>query len=206
MENFNKIERFFLKKHLEEDEYVFYVVHKHWIEVVNPMIKWWILWIIIPFFFLWLYPELYLYALWWFWLILAMAAYNFFDWYLDVMLLTDLSLIHSEWNWFFHSISSRMPYESIDAVYYEHDWVASSSFNFWDLEIEREWWNRTVFLNCANPKKAELKILEAQRWRETNWEISTEWLERLLSKLVQEHMKWEEQEGQKSKKRWYKKK
>lgn len=190
MENMNKIERFFLKKHLEEEEFVFYVVHKHWIELVNPMIKWGLLWVIIPLAVIWFYPSFYLYSILWFLFVVLMIFYDFFDWYLDVMILSDHSIIHAEWNWFFHSLSSRMPYESIDAVYYEHDWVASSGFNYWNLEIEREWWNRTVFENCANPKTAELKILEAQKRREWNRDVDMWSLKKLLSQLVAEHMDW----------------
>lgn len=206
MENFNRLEKMFLQKHLEEDEFVFYVIHKHWIEIVNPMIKRSIIWIVLPLIFVWLYPALYLYAFSWFVFVFFMAMYNFFDWYLDVMLLTDLSIIDCEWNWFFKNNSSRMPYESVDAVYYEHDWISSSGFNYWNLEIEREWWNRTVFKNCSNPKKAELKILEAQRRRETNWVVDLDWLKRLLSRVVAEHMEGEWNEEQKKRKRGFRKK
>ena len=116
-----------------------------------------------------------------------MAVYDFFDWYLDVIILTNQSIVHTEWNWFFHNTSSRMPYHSIESVSYEHSWFLSSIFRFGDLVIEREW-GELVFNNTANPKLAELKILEVQNSLEWQKEVDMDSLKSLLSELVAEHI------------------
>ena len=196
----NKLEKFFLVKQLDEDEEVIHVIHKHWIEFILPIIKWSILWIIIPIFLVWLYPQYYNYIFFWFLFVVIMANYDFFDWYLDVLILTDYWIVHSEWDWFFKSSSSRMEYESIEDIEFEHLWFFSSVFWYWDLHIERPNWE-ILFTNTADPKKAELKILEARKISRNawwnfwwySWDINMDWLKSLLWKIVEEHMEnnWE---------------
>jgi len=184
----NKIENFFIKKDLDKEEQVFHVIHKHWIEFIWPTLKWSILWILIPFFLVWLYPEYFEYIFIWFAFVAIMAIYDFFDWYMDVLILTDMWIIHSEWNWFFESKSSRMEYESIEDISFEHIWFFSSVFEYWDLHIERPSWE-ICFEHAADPKKAELKILDAKRLSKWSyWDIDMDWLKWLLSELVAEHM------------------
>lgn len=184
----NKLEKFFIKKILDKKEEVIHVIHKHWIEFIWPILKWSILWILVPLFLVWLYPEYYEYIFIWFAFVAVMAIYDFFDWYMDVLILTNLWIVHSEWNWFFESKSSRMEYDSIEDIEFEHIWFLSSIFEYWDLHIERPSWE-ICFKNTANPKKAELKILEAKRLSKWSWaEIDMDWLKWLLSELISEHM------------------
>ena len=191
----NKLENFFLKKQLDEEEEVIHIIHKHWIEFIWPLLKWSILWIIIPIFLVWLYPEYYPFITFWFLFVAIMAFYDFFDWYLDVLILTNYWIVHYEWDWFFISSSSRMEYESIEDISFELSWALSSAFNFWDLHIERSS-KEILFTNTKNPKEAELKILEAKKivtwwnyWWWFSWEeLDKEWLKSLLSEIITEHL------------------
>lgn len=184
----NKFEKFFLTRNLDEDEEVIYIIHKHWIEFILPLIKRFIIWIIIPLFLIWLYPEYFHFIFVWFFFVFIMAFYDFFDRYMDVLILTNYSIIESRWDWFTKSSSSRMEYEAIEDVHFEISWFLSSIFEFWDLYIERtSWW--ICFTNTWDPSKVELKILEAKRiskW--LTWSIDMDWLKDLLSDLVSEHI------------------
>ena len=194
----NKLENFFLKKQLDKKEEIIHIIHKHWIEFIWPVLKWSILWIVIPLFLVWLYPAYYSYIFVWFAFVAIMAVYDFFDWYLDVLILTDYWIVQYQWDWFFKSYSSRMEYESIEDISFELVWALSSIFDFWDLHIERPSWEM-LFTNTKNPKEAELKILEARKivrmwwsswlWGYWEWgEIDKEWLKSLLSEIITEHM------------------
>ncbi len=191
----NKLENFFLKRQLDDSEEVIHIIHKHWIEFVWTFLKWTILWIIIPIFLVWLYPQYYQFIFVSFLFVAIMAVYDFFDWYLDVLILTDYWIVHYEWDWFFKSSSSRMEYESIEDISFELSWALSSVFDFWDLHIERPSWE-ILFSNTKNPKEAELKILEARKitrmwWNSWFWTlewIDKEWFKSLLSEIIAEHM------------------
>lgn len=195
----NKLEEFFLKKQLDDEEEVIHIIHKHWIEFIWPLLKWLILWIIIPIFLAWLYPEYYQYLFLCFLFVAIMAIYDFFDWYLDTLILTDYWILHYQWDWFTKNSSSRMEYESIEDISFELVWLMSLMFNFWDLHIERPAWEM-IFKNTVNPKKAELKILEARKitrkwflwsnyWWFWEWEgLDKEWLKSLLWEIIKEHL------------------
>ena len=189
----DKIEEFFLRKQLDENEEIIHLIHKHWIAFIWPIIKWSILWIIIPLFLVWLYPQYYNYIFFWVLFVAIMAIYDFFDRYLDVLILTDYWIVHHQWDWFFKSFSSRMEYDSIEDISFELSWILSSIFNFWDLHIERPNWE-ILFEKTKNPKEAELKILEARKiaksmwWNSFEWEIDKEWLKSILSEIIKEHL------------------
>lgn len=189
----SKFDRYFLKKYLEDDEEdVVYVIHKHWIEFVLPFIKWLIIWIILPIFLMWLYWNTYTILFWIVCMIFIiwMATYDFFDWYLDVLILTNYCIIQMEWNGFFSSFSARIPYDSVEWIWYQNEWVLSSILWYWDLIIEKENWE-LIFKNTPNPKKVELILLQTKDniwliWRKS-W-IDKDALKSLLSELVSEHI------------------
>jgi len=201
----NKFEEFFLTRWLDTEEEVIFIIHKHWINFILPMIKWFIIWIIFPIFLFWLYPEYFQYIFVWLWLVFFMAFYDFFDWYMDVLILTNFSIIETRWDWFTKSSSSRMEYEAIEDIHFEIKWFLSSLFEFWDLYIERtSWW--VCFTDTWNPSEVELKILEAKRiarWWWWSWEIDKDALKTLLSEIVAEHMKNKWSWSSTGKKNWF---
>ena len=195
----SRIDKWYVKKYLEDWE----LVYKHWIEFVLTFIKWFIIWIIIPIFFMWLYPDMSLYLIGWMFFVLLMWLYDFFDWYLDVLILTDMNLIHAEWNWFFKSFATRIWYDTIWTVWFDKKSVLSSVFDYWDLIIDNGW-EQIVFVNTTNPKKAEFQIIDAKNkymwiWWDSDSDTPTmdkQWLKDLLSEIVAEeiskwsHKKW----------------
>ena len=157
-------------------------------EFAKPFIKWFIIWIIIPGFLFWLYPQFKLYVGVWIFIVIVMAIYDFFDWYLDVVVLTSDNLVHYEWNWFFHNLSTRMAYQSIQSVGYVSTWLWSSIFNYWDLIISRDAWD-IIFENAKNPKMAELEILSAQNMvLNPAQQVDPNNLKNLLAELVADNL------------------
>lgn len=201
----SKFDKYFLKKYLEgEEEDVIYVIHKHWIEFVWPFTKWFFVWIILPIFFIWLYWNIYTTLIWIFCMIFIIwiAIYDFFDWYLDVLILTNINIIQAEWNWFFSNFSTRISYESIEWIWCKNEWILASIFWYWDLIIEKENWE-LIFKNTYNPKKVELMLLETKEkiwWEWRKSELDTDALKSLLSELVSEHL-----ENMNIHKRWFRK-
>ena len=189
---FSKIDKRYVKKYLEDWEEAIYVIHKHWIEFVLTFIKWFIIWIIIPIFLIWLYPSMTMYLIAWMMFILFMWVYDFFDWYLDVLILTNLNLIHAEWNWFFKNFATRVWYESVWTVWFERKSVLSTVFDYWDLIIDA-WREQIVFENTTNPKKAEFQIIDAKNKNLRAPEpeglpVDKQWLKDLLSEIVEDHI------------------
>ena len=136
-----------------------------------------------------------------------MAIYDFFVWYLDIVVLSDLNLIHAEWNWLFKSNATRVSYDMIWTVWFENTGVFWSILNYWDLIIH-QWWEQLIIKHTKDPKIAEFALIDAKykflwMWNSAPEEappIDKQWLKDLLTDIVAEHV-WEHN----IKKKWFRK-
>lgn len=205
----SKLDKILLSKYLEEGEHVRYVIHKHLISFLAYLLLYLILFIWIPSFFAWLYPASAIYVSIWILVFIVFGVYKFFNWYLDVIILAEDSLILIEWNWFFDISSVHMEYEGVESVKYVRKGVLSSILNFGDISLEKTSWE-IEFCNVVNPKKAEIEILKAkehepsgdeseEKFEESWWKQDKEKIKNLLKSLIEEELEKIEH----SKKRWF---
>lgn len=190
----------FFGRHLDEGEKIGYVVHRHWFSVFGEFFKLalfgmaipWVLWAMFPGFF-WL-------AVIWSALSYIIFIYQFLDWFFDVWIITDQSIMTVEWNGFFNRNSLRIEYETIDGVGYEVSGLGQTLFGYGTIFIEKPSGETMSMHNAINPKKVELEIL---RWKEQYIQnktmTNTNELQRLLSELVAEHV---QKTGWKGKSTW----
>jgi hypothetical protein len=129
---------FFFGKHVENDEELLAVVHKHWF-IGLRFLFWptcafllcWIFLYVVPF-----RPVFYAVALlsvvslvWW--------LRNFFDYYLDAWIVTDQGVIDLEWHGWFHRQSTRILYSDIQGVSYEIQGLCGTLLRYGTVSIEK---------------------------------------------------------------------
>jgi hypothetical protein len=126
------IQRILFQRHLDSEEKLLFIAHKHWIEIVPQSLKMSIFGIVLPLVLWFFFPGImWVSIVWmvsfWFWYLYILA-----DWYFDAWLATDVSLIDVEWIGIFHHMSTRIPYSEVREIQWEINGILGTIF---DLEV-----------------------------------------------------------------------
>jgi hypothetical protein len=158
------LDRLVFHGHLEEDEKILYVIHKHWIHIFKPVVELTFVGFLLPWtlFLMGFNKPLF------FWIATvwtALAAIRYFylitDWYADAWILTTMDVIHVEWSGLFHNSAARTNYQDIEGAEYEVKGFWATIFGYGDFTLKISSGNMVIH-NCANPQKAEHKVAEIQ--------------------------------------------
>ncbi|MDD3897096.1 MAG: hypothetical protein PHU04_04675 [Candidatus Peribacteraceae bacterium] len=126
------------KRHLDDDEQIICVVHKHWL--VGFRFLFWPAAVFLGFALLLTVaprpPVVYVIA--------GLAAMtivwgvrNFLDYYLDAWMITDTGIVDVEWHGWFHRESSRVLYSDLQGVSYEIDGLGATLLRYGTLSVEK---------------------------------------------------------------------
>lgn len=186
------LDSFFFARHLEDDEHVTRIVHRHWMiglkELIVPF-----LFFVFPFFVLVLSkPSSSILIIFGSWAVLSFVwlARNFFDYYLDAWIITDHGIIDLEWHGWFHRQSSRILYSDIQGVSTEIVGVIGTVMRYGTLTVEKISTGSTVSLTeVPRPRSVESMILKnMETYLHSKNLKNAKHIEELLSTLVAEHM------------------
>ena len=149
------------KKHLEDDEQVISVVHKHWVLGIK-----YLFWPVLLEVFLILViisaPKLeVLYTVGALvFIVFIWMLRNFFDYFLDAWIITDSGIIDVEWHGWFHRQSSRVLFSDIQGVSYEIQGIINTIFRYGTISVEKVSTGNAISIdNVASPKGVEAIIL-----------------------------------------------
>ncbi len=159
------ISNFLFKSHLEEDESIRYVAHRHIFTEWRHLMKIIITGIGLPVLFYLLFPLAPFKYVWMGWggIGLIKFIYEIFDWYFDAWVITNLSVIDVEWQGFFNRTSTRIEYDGVAGITYNIKGFWGTVLNYGDVSLEHFISTNSVVLqNAARPKKVERQILSAQ--------------------------------------------
>lgn len=183
--------QFLFQKHLEEDEELVRVVHKHWFIGLKALF-WPTVLFIIDIYCLAAYRvgAMTLIAsimgvtilVWW--------LRNFFDYFLDAWLLTDQGILDIAWFGWFHRQSTRVLYSDIQGVSYEINGVWGTLFNFGTISVEKISTGAVISLEYVkNPKQVEVLTLKHMEgyMHKKNLKDSKE-VQKLLATLLAEQL------------------
>ena len=156
------LETFFFGRHLEDDEKVTMIVHKHWTiglkELMAPTISFVLAWGLLA---LRQTPLAVSIAGVWGIASLAWWVRNFLDYYLDVWIITDRGIIDLEWRGWFHRQSSRILYSDIQGVSTEINGIAGTLLRYGTVAVEKISTGTTIALPFApRPRSVESRILK----------------------------------------------
>ncbi len=158
------LNRWFFRRHLDEDENILLVVHKHWLwgfrallwptlALAANLVLWYLLqsrgWSLTVFGVLGAVA-----ALWW--------LRSFYDYFLDAWIITNEGVIDVDWHGFFHRESSRVLYSDIQGVSYEIKGILATLLRVGTMEIEKISTGGSITLErVSRLKKVEATILKS---------------------------------------------
>jgi len=154
----NNFEKTFFKKYISEWQEVRWIIHEHWIKIVDNFLLRIGLFTLVPSFLLYnslylqwivnfMYFEIYLI------IIYLKLVYDIFNWYNDVWIITDDWVIELNWALFKTSTSS-VRYENIEWIWVEQWWIWDKILNKWDIIINKIWDDEFRLVDAKVPYEA----------------------------------------------------
>ncbi len=156
------LNNFFFSQHLDDEEVIVLVVHKHWLMGLRslfwPTLIFLTVWSILLF-----SPNKYmLYGvsltacfilIWW--------IRNFMDYFLDAWLITNKGIVDLEWHGWFHRSSARVLYSDLQGVSYEINGILGTIFRYGHMDVEKVSTGTTIGMDyVSQPRYVEAAILE----------------------------------------------
>lgn len=151
----NKFDKYFFKKYISEWQEIKWIVHIHFIEIFSYIFLWLSMWAILPS-FIYFYSELIqdlipFFILEWLLIIVYIKIiYEIFNWYNDVLIITDWWIVALEWA-LFKTDSISIEYDKIEWMEVEQDWILDKIFNKWNLVIHKFWDDSIILENTFKP-------------------------------------------------------
>jgi len=158
----NNFDETFFSKYIPEWQKIIEVFHSHWIKVIDDIILALWLGVLIPVFLYYnslflqihidfFYLEIYLI------IVYIIVIYKIFDWYNDVLILTNNSIIKLEWS-ILKTNMQNIDYENIEWVEVNKNGILDSILQKWDLIIHKFWDEEVRFDESTKPYKIVDKI------------------------------------------------
>ena len=190
------------KKHLEDDEHIVLVVHKHWLVglrfLVLPTVSF-----LLADMLLLLRPSRAAAAIAGLWAVISLVWWlrNFFDYYLDAWVITNHGVIDLEWLGWFHRQSSRILYSDIQGVSTETHGITGTLLRYGTVSVEKISTGSTIAIDhVPRPRRVESAILQnMEGYLHTKNLKNAKHVEEILSQFVAQHV--QENEVQKSPRR-----
>lgn len=187
------LQNFLFRKHLEQGEEILYAVHKHWVAILKPLLLTAFFGVIVP----WSLYAIGFNSTLFFWIATTWSViatfifmYDYFDWYADAFLITNMGVLSVEWNGFFHNASTRIGYETIEGLTYEIKGFWATIFRYGSITLNIVSGNNLILDQAKAPKQAELMLARYQEEVLAARNIQdASGLKALLTDLVGHHMR-----------------
>ncbi|PIQ78192.1 hypothetical protein COV82_01700 [Candidatus Peregrinibacteria bacterium CG11_big_fil_rev_8_21_14_0_20_46_8] len=153
---------FLYKGYLAEGEEIIFVIRRHFAIEAVIFLKLGFFGIFLPLFAWWLFPQITLFAAVWLGIGGIRFLYEILDWYYDVWLVTNQSIVEIFWQGFFQKMSQRIEYHIIQGIGYEVNGVLPTLLNYGNIQLDKFTGNPSVFKNAWKPKRNADMLTKAQ--------------------------------------------
>jgi hypothetical protein len=170
----NTFETLFFSRYVPEWQELRGIVHEHFLVVLKTLTVWISFWALIPSFLYYQSEKLrdiipFVFVEWFLILIYIKIIYEIFDWYNDVWIITNDSVIDLDWALFKTNVSS-IHFENIEGIEVEQDGVIDTLFNKGTLVIHKMWDDTFAMEDAVIPFEALDEIEKFIAERESGWE------------------------------------
>ncbi len=189
------LQKLLFKKHLDDDEELVRVVHKHWLLGLKALF-WPTFWLAAIGLLALGFPTRpvfilscvfgFVIAIWW--------LRSFFDYFLDAWVVTNEGIIDIAWHGWFHRESSRILYSDIQGASYEIKGIIGTLLQIGVISVEKISTGESVSLESVKrPKKVEHLVLNLQEkyLHKKNLRDGKE-VQKMLSSLLADQMNMKE--------------
>ncbi|MBP9718327.1 hypothetical protein KBD59_03455 [Candidatus Gracilibacteria bacterium] len=184
-----KLRNFFYKSYITDGEEIMFVIHRHLFLELKNFFKVFFFGLFLPVFAWWLFPKLLPLTILWGVIGVVRFLYEFFDWYYDAWLVTNVSVVEVIWEGFFKKSSARIEYHIIQGIGYEIKGIFRTLFNYGSITLEKFTGHPSTFDGAISPKKKVEMLTRAQDEfvKHKNYRDHHA-LQGLLSDLLQQHV------------------
>lgn len=183
------MQRILFRRHLNSEESLLFVAHKHWIEIVPQSLKMAVFGIAIPVSLWFFFPTVFWFSVAWMFSFWLWYFYQLADWYFDAWLATDVSVIDVEWIGIFHHMSTRIPYSEVREIQWEINGFWGTILRFGTASVSMATGGQVTLAPIASPKKVELKIIQARDSFMSRQKMNqSQVLQELLSDMLVSHI------------------
>jgi hypothetical protein len=155
-------EKIFFAGHLDDDEQIVIVVHKHWLMGVKVLWLPTVVLILVASILYFVRTRAILYGvalaelgvlIWW--------MRNFLDYFLDAWIVTNAGVIDLEWHGWFHRSATRVLYSDVQGVSYEVSGILATLCNYGSMTLEKISTGSTLNMPYVKrPKRVTALILK----------------------------------------------
>ena len=204
----NKFDQKFFAKYIPEWQKLKGIVHEHFIVIIWQLSKWLFFWVLIPSFIFYYFNSLatiipFVFFEIWLLIVYIKLMYDIFNWYNDVWIITDVSVIDLDWELLWSDTVS-VKFTSIEWVEVEQDWIIDTITWKWNLIIHKIWAKEFVLENAYKPYQAVDEIEKYSQWYNDYEEEEQEQHNIENFDIVMEALSWVVEEY--LKKKWLKEK
>lgn len=164
----------FFKKYIPEWHEVLWLVHEHWVRIIDKIFLYMIWFVFIPTFLYyfsenirWFIPfyifEIYLF------IIYAKIVYEIFNRYNDVWIITNEWISDLDWALFKTNVQN-VGYSNIEWIEVDQNSIWDKILNKWDITIHLVWDDKLVIKDAIIPYKAINKIEEISKEKMSWWD------------------------------------
>lgn len=185
------------RSHLESDETLVRVVHKHWLLGMRALF-WPTLFLGIS---VWLVTlnqarGFLIFVGFWDCIFLIWWLRNFFDYFLDAWIISDHGIVDVAWHGWFHRQSTRVLFSDLQGVSYEIKGVIGTMLRYGTLSMEKISTGTSISLEYVrHPKQVEVLILKTmEAYLHSKNMKDAKQVQELLSALVAERIQLHEME------------
>lgn len=183
------VQKILFRRHLDDEEDLIYVAHKHWSEIIASSVKTAVFGFLVPWTVWFFIPSVFWVAVAWTFIFWCWYLYQLADWYFDAWLATTKSIIDVEWFGIFHNMSTRIPYAEVREIQWEIKGIGGTLLRYGKASISMATGGHVVLENVASPKKVELRIIEIRDDYLRHQKMTqSEALQELLSDMLVDHI------------------
>lgn len=187
------IDKYIFQKHLEEGESILFVAHKHWTQFLPKFLNVTFFGFIFPWiFYLAGLKSTFFVILAFIWIFLAFIrfVYDWINWYADVWLFTNMSLIIVEWHGIFSNTSQRLGYEDVEGLAFTIKGFWGTVMRFGDATLQVLSGSHVTMTNARRPKEIELELMRHQSsFLNQRDMLHGDKLKQLLSQMIAHHLR-----------------
>lgn len=187
------IDQYVFNKHLEKSEKVLFVAHKHWACFVPSIINVLFFGFALPWilYYAGFKTNLFLGVIFiWMFIALVRLFYDWIDWYSDIWLFTNMSIIVVEWHGIFSNTSQRIGYDDVEGLSFTIKGFWGTVLQFGDSTLKVISGSHITLKNAQTPKKIELSLMQHQsRYLDDQQMAHSDGLKQLLSQMVADHLR-----------------
>ncbi|MEQ1849110.1 MAG: hypothetical protein ABL890_00800 [Candidatus Peribacteraceae bacterium] len=132
------LDKTFFAGHLDDDEVIVIVVHKHWLMGLKVLWLPTLVFLLVGSIVYFVRAKAILYGialaeagvlLWW--------TRNFLDYFLDAWIVTNAGVVDLEWHGWFHRSATRVLYSDVQGVSYEVSGIMATVWNYGSMTLEK---------------------------------------------------------------------